>query len=62
MKRRPILIITRSGVKRYASIRDASLDTGISEQRILRGLADRYGEIPRTRPVVCVDEPIADDE
>ena len=62
MGRRPVIIITRQSVQYYPSVRDASIATGISAQRILRGLASEHGEIPRTRPVVCVDEPVTEPE
>ena len=49
----------------FESIAEASRQTGISSWRILRGLQDPYGEIPNTRPAICVDEalePLSDDD
>ena len=42
----------------YESIAAASRATGISEWRLLRGLDDKDGEIPKTRPIVCIDEAV----
>lgn len=42
----------------YRSISQAAQATGISKWRILRGLQNPYGEIPNTRPVICVDEAV----
>ena len=58
--RQPIIIIYSRPRKTvyFDSVAEASRVTGISRQRILRGLMDQYGEIPNTRPVICVDEAV----
>ena len=57
MKSRPVLIITNKKSLYFNSIKEASEYLNISKQRIQRALESPYGEIPKTRPVICVDEP-----
>ena len=56
--RQPVILIYTRPRKTvfYPSVAEASRATGISVWRILRGLQDPYGEIPNTRPTICVDE------
>ncbi len=62
--RQPIIIIYQKPRKTvyFESVAEASRATGFSRQRILRGLMDPYGEIPNTRPPVCVDEAVVPDD
>lgn len=62
--KQPIILIYSRPRKTvyYDSIIDASKATGISRGRLLRGLRDDYGEIPNTRPVICIDEALPSDD
>lgn len=64
-KKTVIIIYTRPRrIEVYPSISKAAKATGISRQRIIRGLQDDEGLIPSTRPAVYVDEgmPVPDDD
>ncbi len=58
MPAKPVVIITQKKTMYYPSIKDASNALGISKQRLIRGLASPYGEVPRTRPQIYIDEAV----
>lgn len=62
--RTAVIIIHSKGhrVEWYRSISEASRVTGISKWRLLRGLEDPDGLIPRTKPAICIDEALFDNE
>ena len=60
MSMKPIIVITPKQTLFFPSVQDASDKLNISKQRLLRGLADPEGRIPRTWPVMFVDEAVED--
>lgn len=56
-----VLIISRNKTTRYESITEASRDTGISEACLKRALYSKSGEIPKRRPVLCIDYVFGDE-
>ena len=59
---KPVIVITSKKTLYFPSIADAVEALGISKQRLLRGLADPEGRIPRTWPVMFIDEAVDDEE
>ena len=52
----PIIVITCRGSRIYPSVAAAVKDTGISKQRLLRGLKEPDGFVSGARGAVYVDE------
>ena len=55
-KVRPVVIFFCNWTGYYSSLAEASRQTGISRWRLLRGLEDRDGMIPNSRPPAYIDE------